>query len=257
VGKDPNAVFVTRDLTARGVNAVLIPDETRPTTFKIRYMVENQKLFRVSRLKEHKLARDIEDAVVEQLQELAPKVDGILISDFVYGVVTPRVLEVVSELASKHELKLFGDLQCSSQVGNVSKFVDFDLVCPTEREARIALNNQDDGIEWIANNLIEITRAKNMIVKLGDSGFIAYGSDPGRRGLERQHFPAFVANPVDVTGAGDSLIAVMAVALCSGCGLMEASALGAVMAALAVQTVGNTPIPKERLRKYIDGLEVG
>ena len=256
VGDDANAAFVDRDLKARGVSADLIRDESRPTTFKIRYMVENQKLFRVSRLKEHKLSRNIEDRLIDRLGELIPKVDGILVSDFVYGVITPKVLEVVSDLAKRHGAKLFGDLQCSSQVGSVGKFLDFDLICPTEREARIALNNQDDGIEWIANSLLRVTRAKSMLVKLGESGFIAYGDGAAQGGLERQHFPALVANPVDVAGAGDSLIAAMAVALCSGFSLMDASALGAAMAALAVQTVGNTPITREQLGRFINGMEV-
>lgn len=255
-GDDENATFVENDLATRGVNANLLRDGSRPTTFKIRYMVENQKLFRVSRLKEHKLSRSVEDRLIARLRELIPKVDGILVSDFVYGVVTPRVLDAVLEVAKQHGLKLFGDLQCSSQVGNVGKFIDFDLICPTEREARIAMNNQDDGIEWIANSLLRATRAKCMLVKLGESGFIAYDNGLAPGGMERQHFPALVANPVDVAGAGDSLIAVMAVALCCNGGLMEASALGAAMAALAVQTVGNTPITRNQLRKYINGMEV-
>ena len=72
---------------------------------------------------------------------------------------------------------LFGVLQCSSQIGNISKFQRFKLLCPTEREARIALGNQHDGVEYIANLLIESTESKNLILKLGAEGFIAYDKE--------------------------------------------------------------------------------
>ena len=79
-------------------------------------------LFRVSRLKDHGLSKQVEEKIIKELEVSASKVQGILISDFVYGVIAPRVLETIIELAAKHSLFVFGDLQCSSQVGNVSKF---------------------------------------------------------------------------------------------------------------------------------------
>ena len=66
-------------------------DPSRPTTFKKRYVVESQKLFRVSRLEQHSIDSDVEDRVISLLEEHAPDSDGIVVSDFVYGVVTPRV----------------------------------------------------------------------------------------------------------------------------------------------------------------------
>jgi len=141
-------------------------------------------------------------------------------------------------------------LQCSSQVGKVSKFSGFDLITPTEKESRIALEDNESGIEWIANTLMNNTNSKNMLIKLGSDGFIAYGNT--KSSLERQNFPALVVNPVDVSGAGDSLFAAMSVAISSGANLMEASIIGACMASLAVREVGNIPIEMNRLSSYID-----
>jgi len=227
-------------------------DPSRPTTNKIRYMVENQKLFRVSRLKEHGLSRSLEDKIIGKLMDLMPGLDGILVCDFVYGVITPRVLEVVTKISQDHNLPLFGDLQCSSQIGNVSKFRDFQLLCPTEREARIALSNQDDGVEYVANLLMEKTRSANLVIKLGSEGLIAYERDKTGNFVHRQHFPAITANPVDVSGAGDSLLAAMSVVMTMGFSLMEAAALGSCMAALAIRTVGNQPINFEQLEQFIE-----
>ncbi|EMY76221.1 putative bifunctional protein RfaE, domain I [Leptospira weilii serovar Ranarum str. ICFT] len=255
VGEDENANLIRKNLQEQGIDVQLIGDSSRPTTFKIRYMVENQKLFRVSRLKEHSLSKGIEDQFIEKLRKIAKDYDGILICDFVYGVITQRILTEIQSIARENDILLFGDLQCSSQVGNVAKFEDFDLLCPTEREARIALSNHEDGVEWIANTLLEKTRSKNLLVKLGADGFIAYSNETPGGFNKKEHFPALVSNPVDVAGAGDSLLAAIATSMCSGATLMEASVIGTCMAALAVQTVGNIPISHQKLENYIRNLE--
>lgn len=254
VGEDENANLVSNNLQEQGIDVQLIGDGSRPTTFKIRYMVENQKLFRVSRLKEHSLSKKIEDQLIEKLKKIAKNYDGILVCDFVYGVITNRILTEIRSIARENNILLFGDLQCSSQVGNIAKFENFNLLCPTEREARIALGNHEDGVEWIANTLLEKTRSKNLLIKLGAEGFIAYSNDIPGNFKKREHFPALVSNPVDVAGAGDSLLAAISVSMCSGANLMEASAIGACMAALAVQTIGNIPVSHQKLENYIKNL---
>jgi rfaE bifunctional protein kinase chain/domain len=250
VGKDKNATIVEQELERLNVKHVLVEDNSRPTTFKIRYMVNNQKMFRVSRMKEHSLPRQVEDQFIKELKNAALHVQGILISDFVYGAITPRVLETVTELSKKHQLLVFGDLQCSSQVGNISKFKNYDLICPTERESRISLGTQNEGIEWVANALMKKTNTRNLVMKLGGDGFISYASEADGF-INRQHFPALSINPVDVAGAGDSLFAALSVGLCSGATLMSSSAIGVGMASLAVQQVGNIPVSFQNLKNYL------
>jgi rfaE bifunctional protein kinase chain/domain len=249
VGEDSQASFVSETLKNQGIKTDLFYDSSRPTTYKTRYMVENQKLFRVSRIKDHKIPKEIEDKIVEKITLLAPKLDGIMISDFVYGVITKKILESITKLSEQFGIKLYGDLQCSSQVGKVSKFSGFDLITPTEKESRLALDDIESGIEWIANTLLERTHSKNMLIKLGADGFIAYSGNA--KFTQRQNFPALSINPVDVTGAGDSLFAAMSVCLSSGASLIEASVIGTCMASLAVKQVGNIPITNDRLGQYI------
>jgi len=253
VGRDKTATIAAKELERLNVKHVLLEDDSRPTTFKIRYLVNNQKMFRVSRMKEHSLPRQIEDQIIKEIKDTASQIQGILISDFVYGVITPRVLETITEISKKHQLMVFGDLQCSSQVGNVTKFKNFDLICPTERESRISVGTQDEGIEWVANSLMKETNTHNLVMKLGGEGFISYECE-AEGFINRQHFPALSINPVDVTGAGDSLIAALSVGLCSGATLMQASAIGAGMASLSVQQVGNIPVSYQDLKKHLRGI---
>jgi len=202
------------------------------------------------------LPRDVEDLIVEKILELAPCLNSIVVADFVYGVITPRILEILQVVSKDYDIQLYGDLQCSSQVGNIAKFRNFKLLCPTEREARIALNNQDDGVEYVANLLMTETSSSNLVLKLGGDGFIAYSRDINNNFVYRQHFPALTINPVDVAGAGDSLLAGVSVGLAQGLSLMEASALGCCVAALAVQSVGNNPVNYQAVRTFIEQQEL-
>ncbi|MCP9775664.1 PfkB family carbohydrate kinase [Cyanobium sp. WAJ14-Wanaka] len=251
VGQDSTAELVQRELLAQGIGNGLTRDPSRPTTFKKRYVVENQKLFRVSRLEQHNLDSAIEEQVIAQLESLAPQAQGIVVSDFVYGVVTPMVLKVVADLAQRHGLMLFGDLQCSSQVGSISRFQHFSLLCPNERELRLALQDKDSGLENLSQLLLESTSCERLLVKLAAEGFIAYDRDSQGK-LTSQPFPALSVNPLDVAGAGDSVLAVMATGLASGQAMMATAALACCMASLAVQTMGNTPIPAGALKANLE-----
>ena len=250
-GNDSPVEFLKTSLKDYGVDTRLLEDSSRPTTYKIRYLVENQKLFRVSRLKEDRIPARVEDQLIKNITDMASSLDGILVSDFVYGVITPRVVETLLAVSRDHDLPLFGDLQCSSQVGNISRFQHFHLISPTEREARIALSNQDDGIEFVANLLMEKTHSANLILKLGAGGFIAYNGEGTGEFLQRQHFPALTANPIDVAGAGDALLAAVSVGLVKGLSLMEASAIACCVSAIAVQTVGNRPVSLNQVHQYL------
>ena len=137
-------------------------------------------------------------------------------------------------------------------ITNFEPFKNFNLLCPTEREARIALGNQDDGIEYVANILMKNTESENLIIKLGGEGFIAYGQGGKDGFLHRQHFPALSVNPADVAGAGDAMLAAVSVGLTKNLSLMEASAIGCCVAALAVQTIGNRPVRLQDVGNFVD-----
>lgn len=256
VGEDQPGLFAAEHLRSLNVNTDLIQDFSRPTTYKTRYMVENQKLFRVSRLQDHDIDKSIEDRVVKAIQGVAHEVDVIVISDFVYGVITPRVLEVVSEVQERSGIFTLADLQCSSQVGNVGKFKNMSVLCPTEREARVALGSRSEGVEWVAVNLMGATMSRSLVLKLGQDGFVSYESSADGF-ISREHFPALATNPLDLTGAGDALLATLASGLAAGASFMESSALGAVVASIAVGTVGNQPVDVQAIDRVLSriGLE--
>ena len=126
-GDDEQREFALQKLDEYNVQSEIITDKDRPTTFKTRYMAGKQKLFRVSRLMDTDINVELEEQIIQKIEELAPLLDNIIVSDFVYGVITARVLAKLVEVSDQHNIQIFGDLQCSSQVGNVLKFQYFDM----------------------------------------------------------------------------------------------------------------------------------
>ena len=249
-GNDSEKEFLSKELKRYGIGLNLIIDNIRPTTFKKRYVVDNQKLFRVSKFEDHSINQFLENKIIDKLEKLAPNSHSIVISDFVYGVITDNIIKKVKSLAKKYNLKIFGDLQCSSQIGQITKFKEFSMLCPNEKEARIAINEKELGLEAISQKLIKVTKTEKLLMKLGSKGFIVYDRDE-LGNLFSQYFPALSVNPLDVTGAGDSVLAAMAVGISCDQSTMITSAVATFMAAISVEQMGNTPINEGAIIKKL------
>lgn len=251
IGNDAIGDIVKKDLFQKKISSGLVIDPSRPTTFKKRYLVENQKLFRVSKLDDRPISEDVENQLIFKLEKLGPQSNCIVISDFVYGVITERIINKVKEISNMYSIPLIGDIQCSSQIGTLMKFSNFSLLCPNEREARIALQDNHSGIEKISNDIIARLKIDGLVMKLGPDGFITYDFSEKQKKI-RQAFPALTANPIDVAGAGDSLIAVMANGLASNHKLMLTAAMAGCMASISVSKMGNIPIKNKELIQFIN-----
>ena len=251
VGDDEQGQWLDKSLREQSIKSHLLIENKRPTTLKKRYIVENQKLFRVSRLANHHIEEKIIAQIISYVEKNAKIIDGIVISDFVYGVITPSLLLALRNIAKRENLFLFGDLQCSSQVGNISKMKNFDLLCPNEREARIALQDNENGLDLLCQKMISETGCKNLIMKLAAQGLLVYSKETNNS-LKIQAFPALSVNPVDVTGAGDSMLAILSASLTSGSNLIEAAALASFGASIVVESIGNQPVTVNGILKKIE-----
>tara|TARA_B100000989_G_scaffold116754_1_gene85927 strand:+ start:1690 stop:3198 length:1509 start_codon:yes stop_codon:yes gene_type:complete len=254
LGADNNRRIIEKDLSKSNVKHSFFIDNSRPTTLKTRYIVDNQKIFRVSKLNDKPISTDIEDKIIKKLN-LIKQYSILIVSDFVYGVITSRILEAIIKLQKSRKLFIIGDLQCSSQIGDVSKFRNFDVICSTEKEARIAIQDHISGLERVANLLIKKTKAKNLILKLGKDGFITYSILGRKKEIKREHYPALEPFPIDLAGAGDTLLSAIGVAISSKLNITNASAFASCASAISVQKLGNTPINLTEVSDLINQYE--
>jgi len=248
VGIDEEAVFVRNCLSEFSVIPLLVEDPDRFTSRKTRYVAEQHSLLRLSRLDEFPLGPKIESDLMCLIGS-EREFDAVVISSFGYGVINDGVMRMVVELAKSSKALLVGDAQVSSQLNSLSKFIDFDVITPTEKEARITTQNFDGSVEAVSNQLIDQLDPKVLVLKLGKEGFITYSKSQDKK--SKRYYEALQANPVDLAGAGDSLLAAITSGLVLGSDIESACALGSVCAAISISHRGNRPISLAEVSQYI------
>jgi sugar/nucleoside kinase (ribokinase family) len=150
---------------------------------------------------------------------------------------------------------MVADSQSSSQLGDISRFKNMDLITPTEREARLALRDFDSGLAVISEKLINLSNAKNVISTLGAEGVLIHTSN-NDEGYLTDRIPALNVAPKDVAGAGDSFLTCCAMSLALGCNIWESSFLGSLAAACQVGRIGNVPLTLVNIETELDNCNI-
>jgi rfaE bifunctional protein kinase chain/domain len=245
VGDDASAKFCRDELSKFGVDHHLLVDDSRPTTLKQRFRSRSKTLLRVSHLAQRLIDESFQNELAAKLAKACSDADLLIFSDFNYGTLPQGVVDQVTAIAAKNKTKIVADSQSSSQIGDISRFKNVDLLTPTEREARLALRNTEDGLVVIAELVCVAANAGAAIVKLGEQGVLLHA----RKGkiFETDQIPALNSAPQDVAGAGDCMLVASSLALTVGANMWEAGLLGSLAAAIQVGRVGNTPITQDEI----------
>ena len=249
-GADEQADFLRAELDKLGVKHVIHEDPSRPTTNKQRFRAGGKTLLRVSHLHHDAISEPLQELIATGISSDLPESDLLIFSDFNYGVLPQTLVDRLTSLGKSAGVVMSADSQTSSQVGDVSRFMDMHLLTPTEYEARVAVRNFDDGLVVLADQLREKSKASVILMTLGDDGLLIRGAT-GASSATTDRLPALNCSPVDVAGAGDSLMVVASMALACGARFYEAALLGNVAAALQVAATGNRPLSQHQLLEAI------
>jgi rfaE bifunctional protein kinase chain/domain len=249
VGSDATADRSEAELAKFGVNTVLIKDSSRPTILKQRFRASNKTLLRVSHLRAHDIGEEFVEQVMAAITRVISEIDLVIFSDFNYGCLPQILVDKVYSLCNEKGIPFAADSQASSQVGDVSRYRGAALLSATEREVRLALNDFKSGLQNVADRLLQKTDAKMLMVKLGAEGLLVLSNQTAPR---TDSLRAMNANPVDVAGAGDALLAASSLTLATGASIWESAYLGSLSAGIQVSRVGNIPI---ELRSLLAELE--
>ena len=240
-GADGNLVlqkFKKLGVDARGV----IQDAERPTTRKTRVIAGHQHVLRIDRETKKDISPSVLKALVQQSNEIIPKVDVVLVSDYGKGVITRSLLKQLIATAKKHAKIIIVDPKGL----DYTKYAGVNIITPNKKEAGLA-----QGIEIIdESTLLEV--GKGILAKTGiDKVLITLGKD-GMILIEN-HKPPYIIKAearqvYDVSGAGDTVIASLGLGLASGLPLEEAIALANTAAGLVVGKVGTATITQAELQ---------
>jgi rfaE bifunctional protein kinase chain/domain len=251
-GDDDSGRYVGQKLQEYGVRSRLIQDDSRPTTLKQRYRAGNKTLLRVSHLRQHKINKALREQALAQVIDSLADANLLVFSDFNYGVLPQDLVDEVTRECLKRNIMIVADSQCSSQIGDVSRFKHAALLTPTEHEARIALGNYEDGLVVLAEALRQRANAENVVITLGAEGLLVHAKITGKGQWLTDRLPAFNTAPKDAAGAGDCLLVCSAMAMAVGRPIWESLYLGSLAAACQVGRIGNMPLTASELRVELD-----
>jgi len=241
-GRDDMSDFALKTLTDYNVNVCVFDDESRPTTLKQRYRCKGKTLLRVSHLHQGAVDASFQQKILQQVEELINECDLLIFSDFNYGCLPTEVVLKIIEMGKKEDVYMVADSQSSSQVGDISRFNGMSLLSPTEREARLSVRDQESGLVVLAEKLRKQANASNILLKIGEEGVLIHAETTAPESWLTDRIPALNTVPIDVAGAGDSMLIASAMSLASGATIWEAAALGSIAAAVQVSRVGNIPL---------------
>ena len=246
-GADEAGGELRRLLAEGGVDAqCMLVSEAHRTTEKTRVLAEGllvvpQQVARIDRTDHSPVTPEQEALLCAHIAELAPTVDAILISDYRGSVISDAVIGAVREAASR-----YGRLTTVDSQGELYRFGSFDSVRCNQAEARSAFGvclATEQDFEREMPGMLERVGSRRLVITREGDGISAYSREEGYHHVEGLH-----VRVADVVGAGDTVIAVLTLALAADEPLPVAAHVANQAAALVVQQVGNAcPTPAELL----------
>jgi rfaE bifunctional protein kinase chain/domain len=242
-GRDEAATTLAQACREAGISPALVGDPARPTTTKVRIVTErNQQVARVDYESDAEIGGEIEQRLIVALQQQASDATAIVISDYLKGGVTAQVLRAAVEAGRTRKIPVLVD----PKIPHIDYYAGATIVTPNHHEAEIAANMRvraDDDARLAARVFRERASCGAVLMTRGDQGMWLLAE-----GIE-DSLPASAREVADVTGAGDTVIATLALALAAGASLIEAARLANEAAGIAVAKFGPAIVtPAELLR---------
>jgi len=234
VGEDGAADRLREALDGAGVMAHLVVDRGRPTTLKTRIVAHSQQVVRADREQTADIPKPLEDTLIERVREELGQCRALVISDYQKGVVTARLLRRVLALARRRGLPVLVD----PKLRHFALYRRVAVVTPNQGEAERATGlplRDEDGVAAAGRRILSMLDCGAVLITRGEHGMSLF-----ERGRRPVHIPAAAREVFDVTGAGDSVIATMALALAAGGRPAEAAVLANQAAGVVVGKVGTS-----------------
>ncbi len=247
VGNDNDGrIFSSLMKEAGIVSSGIITDKTRPTTAKTRVIAGNQHVVRIDKESKSDVSSKTEKKLFGYLADNIKNLDGIILQDYNKGVLTPGLIKRIINLANEKNILITVD----PKFNNFFEYKNVTVFKPNRKEAEDILAfkiKSDTDITKAGNTLLERLKAKNILLTLGGEGIAVF-----EQGKPEKRMPTKARKVADVSGAGDTVIATLTMALAAGANILEASYLANYAAGIVCEEVGIIPIEAEKLFDTIE-----
>lgn len=248
VGGDLAGAHLARVSREHGVDARLVPLPGRATTVKTRIMAHQHQMVRTDREVTGPIDAAVEAKLLAQVAKVLTRGAALIVSDYQKGVVTRSFMRDLIALARRRDVHVLID----PKVRNIGFFRGAFLVTPNQKEAEeisgIAIRTDGDA-ERAVHRVARIAGTAGALVTRGEEG-MSLGLRVGRK-FSYWHVRATAREVFDVTGAGDTAIATLALALVAGALPHEAMVLSNLAAGVAVGKLGTSSVTPVEIRAVV------
>lgn len=216
-------------------------DDTRPTTAKTRVIAHNQHVVRIDKESKDYVNEEMRKKILSYLESHLKKLDGIILQDYNKGVLTPELIEKIANLANKNDILITVD----PKFNNFFNYKNVDVFKPNRKEAEEVLGMKiktSSDISFAGKTILERLRAKNVLLTLGEEGIAIFEEHK-----PENRMPTKAIKVADVSGAGDTVISTLTMALAANANILEACYLANYAAGIVCGEVGIVPIEIDRL----------
>jgi len=250
IGDDYHAQSLVDKFVSRGINYDGLVTTDRPTTTKLRIIGDHQQMLRLDfeeadPIEAHYAAR-LQNYVEQKLNE---SLDAVIISDYGKGACTEASCQMIIKACHDHGVPVVVDPKGT----NWLKYAHADYITPNMKEVNAVLldkiKNEDHAVEKAARYVMRKFKAKNLIVTRSEKGLSLISED------EAVHIPTKAQDVFDVSGAGDTVIAVFAMALAGGLKPADGAYLANLAASVVVAKLGTYAVSQQELLDVLKSMK--
>ena len=246
IGKDEKGERLLSLISGQGINTEgIFRFVHRPTTSKIRIVAHNQQVLRIDKEDNRPITEETESKFVQHINKILPEMDCIICSDYHKGVLTEKVFKAIIHRAKNSKKRVLVDPKSS----DFTLYKGATLVTPNQREVEqaVPIKIQDrNDLDRAAEYLLNLTHAEVLLITRGKDGMMLYQNKEEPVDIDTQAKEVF-----DVTGAGDTVVSVLGMALAIGFNYKDSAWLSNMAASIVVGKVGTATVTLNEINEYL------
>jgi len=249
VGRDLYGRMLVKAMRKEGIDTSgAIYDTERPTTLKTRVIAHSQQLVRFDKENSRELTGELFKKTTAFIDKIISKVDAVIIEDYGKGMITPDLLKHVLKKAKASKKPVLVD----PKEKNFAYYEGTTVITPNRKEALSAYGISKDGkipeIQEIGKGLLKRFSCQAVLITLGEEGMMLFEKNGAITKI-----PTAAREVFDVSGAGDTVIAVFTLALAAGASMKEAALISNQAAGIVVGKLGTATVNPQELKQVFPG----
>lgn len=249
LGRDQNGRILKGMLDQEGINTSLIMQvAARPTTTKTRIIAQGQQVMRADQEEVAPLQPALARQMIRKVESVLDTINGVAVSDYNKGVINPTFMAGLLPLVRENNKPIAVDIKPM----NMPYFKGVTLIKPNRMEAQLLTGvriRDEQSLNEAGNSLLRLMGTECVLITLGAEGMALFGS-----GFEMFRVSSVATQVYDVTGAGDTVLSVMALSLSCGHDLADAINLANFAAGLVVRKRGTATVSAKELTIFLEGM---